>query len=132
MANVHPWFSGTSIQDAARWTFNYFNETNVYVASVYAATALANKPQMYIGETGWPTSSLITEEKTKASEPYLQIFIDRFVCTANSQGVKYFLHEFTDIPWKQLVLYAGTDGFGGLFNSNKTLKALTLPDCSHD
>jgi exo-beta-1,3-glucanase (GH17 family) len=52
------------------------------------------------------------------------------VCTANTQGVKFFFFEFTDIPWKER-LYPGMEGFWGLFNSNKTLKALTLPDCLH-
>jgi len=90
---------------------------------------------MYIAETGWPTFSSTAEEKTdgasEASEPNLQIFIDNFVCTANTQSVKYFFFEFTDIPWKER-LFPGVEGFWGLFNGNKTLKALTLPDCSHE
>ncbi len=120
------WFSGTTVQDAVNWTFTFFKESNVGVAN-----ALANKPQMHIA-TGWPSYSSTVAEKTNnvtdASVPNLQIFI---VCTANTQGVRYFFSEFIDIPWRAR-LYPGVEGFYGLFNSNTTLKALTLPDCSHD
>jgi len=129
MSNVHAWFAETTIQDAANWTLTFFQQTNVDEANT-----LANKPQMYIAETGWPTYSSTAAEKTDnasdASEPNLQIFLNDFVCTANTQGVKYFFFEFTDIPWKAQ-MFPGVEGFWGLFHSNKTLKALTLPDCSH-
>ena len=131
MASVHPWFNRlTTVQDAATWTFTSFSETDVNMAN-----SVANKPQMYIAETGWPTFSSTAEGATngmsEASESNLQIYINNFVCTANTQSVKYFFFEFTDSLWMGR-LYPGVDGFWGLFNSNKTLKALTLPDCSHD
>ncbi len=129
MSSVRAWFATTTAQDAATWTFTSFNLTSVDVAN-----ALANKPQMYIAETGWPTfSSTATGHNpaSEASEPNLQIFLDNFVCTANTRGVKYFFFEFTDTPWKER-LYPGVEGFWGMFNSNKMLKALTLPDCPHD
>ena len=50
MANVHPWFANVSIDDAAGWTNQFFQETNVA-----AAAALSNNPKMYIAETGWPS-----------------------------------------------------------------------------
>ena len=50
MANVHPWFGNVSIQDAASWTWEFFQEQNVQPASL-----LSNKPTMYIAETGWPS-----------------------------------------------------------------------------
>ena len=52
MANVHPWFADTTIEDAAPWTFEFFQDTDVA-----AANAVSNKPAMYIAETGWPTVS---------------------------------------------------------------------------
>lgn len=52
MSNVHPWFANVSIDDAAAWTYEFFQENNVA-----AAQALSNKPQMFIAETGWPTVS---------------------------------------------------------------------------
>jgi exo-beta-1,3-glucanase (GH17 family) len=50
MANVHPWFGNVSIDTAAAWTYEFFEQTNVA-----AAAALSNKPTMYIAETGWPS-----------------------------------------------------------------------------
>ena len=130
MGSVHPWFGRSSVQDAANWTFNAFNKTNVNMAN-----SLENKPQMYIAETGWPTYSTTPEGASYGvsapSESNLQIYIDNFVCTANTQSIKYFFFEFTDSLWMEQ-RFPGVDGFWGLFNKNKTLKALTLPDCSHD
>jgi exo-beta-1,3-glucanase (GH17 family) len=74
------------------------------------------------------TTAEKTDGTSEASEPNQQIFFDTFVCTTNTQGVKYFFFEFTDILWKER-LYPGMEGFWGLLNSNKTPKALTLPDC---
>lgn len=53
MSNVHPWFANVSIDQAAAWTNEFFQETNVAVANT-----LSNKPQMYIAETGWPSVRL--------------------------------------------------------------------------
>lgn len=50
MSNVHPWFANVSVEQAAGWTANFFNEQNVQPAAL-----LANAPKMYIAETGWPS-----------------------------------------------------------------------------
>lgn len=50
MSNVHPWFANVSIEAAAGWVWDYFEQTNVEPAAL-----LSNKPYMYIAETGWPT-----------------------------------------------------------------------------
>jgi hypothetical protein len=65
MANVHPWFGHVSIADAATWTWDFFQQTDVA-----AATVLPNNPQMYIAETGWPSVM-----------PYL--FVECFVVEAD-------------------------------------------------
>lgn len=52
MANVHPWFANQSINDAAGWTWSFFETTDVALAQT-----LANQPDMSIAETGWPTVS---------------------------------------------------------------------------
>lgn len=62
MANVHPWFGDVPIDQAAEWTWNFFETTNVA-----AAAALPNKPPMYIAETGWPTVRLLTPLQLAAS-----------------------------------------------------------------
>jgi len=127
MVNVHAWHANILIQEAATWSFNSFNRTGVDLAST-----LPNKPQMYMTEAGWPTNSW--EPIISTSPPSvenLQLFINNFVCTANAQGTKYFFFEYMDMPWKERRL-PGVECFWGLFNSDRTLKAITLPDCAHE
>lgn len=127
MANVHPWFAKTSIRDAASWTATFFDETNVQPAAT-----LPNKPKMYIAETGWPSQSSdaanANDGVSDASEANLQIFLNDFVCQANTNGTGYFFFEFTDEPWKDEV-YGGVEGHWGLFHANRTMKRLAIPDC---
>lgn len=47
MANVHPWFANVSIDAAAGWTWDFFEDTDVALAQ-----NLSNKPDMSIAETG--------------------------------------------------------------------------------
>ena len=87
---------------------------------------------------GWPTNSLAPVVTTSPpSVKNLQLFINNFVCTASTQGIKYFFFEYMDMPWKQrrspdVEGSGGVEGFWGLFHSNRTLKAITLPDCAHE
>ncbi|KAK1231851.1 hypothetical protein PQX77_005065 [Marasmius sp. AFHP31] len=116
MANVHPWFANVTIQDAASWTNQFFQETNVQPAS-----QLSNKacPKMYIAETGWPTASSDKANESNgaatASLANLQTFMDTFVCQANTNGTGYFFFEFTDEKWKD-IQFGGVEGHWGLFN----------------
>jgi len=124
MVRVDLWDSSTRIQDAAKWTFDFFNETSLELAKSFVP-----KPEMYMTEVGWPTNSSASFflNPSAASVENLQIFINHFVCTANTQGVKYFFSDYMDNPWKER-RYSGS---WGLFNSDRTLKAITLPDCAH-
>ncbi|KAJ7904780.1 glycoside hydrolase [Mycena olivaceomarginata] len=128
MANVHPWFAAQSIQDAAGWTADFFSTTNVA-----AANALSNKPTMYIAETGWPTKSSSAAAESDgvsdASVANLQIYLDTFVCQANTNGTGYFYFEYFDEGWKD-VQFGGVEGWWGLFNADRTLKNVTIPDCT--
>ncbi|KXN88617.1 putative glucan endo-1,3-beta-glucosidase btgC [Leucoagaricus sp. SymC.cos] len=128
MSNVHPWFANVSVQNAASWTTQFFQETNVNPAN-----ALPNKPQMYIAETGWPTKSSdagnANNGASTASEANLQTFLDTFVCQSNSAGIGYFFFEFADEDWKDKQ-FGGVEGWWGLFNQNRTLKNLKIPTCT--
>ncbi|KAJ7044599.1 glycoside hydrolase [Mycena alexandri] len=128
MANVHPWFANEAIEDAAGWTAEFFATTNVA-----AAAALSNKPTMYIAETGWPTKSSsaadASDGPSTASVANLQIFIDTFVCQANQNQTGYFFFEYFDEGWKD-VQFGGVEGWWGLFNADRTLKNVTIPDCA--
>ncbi|KAG2028264.1 glycoside hydrolase superfamily, partial [Suillus americanus] len=100
MSNVHPWFANQSIDNAAAWTADFFNTTNVALAQ-----SLPNKPKMFIAETGWPTgtssyNSNPNDGPSLASVGNLQIFINDFACNATKNGTGYFFFEFSDEPWK--------------------------------
>jgi len=88
---------------------------------------------MYIAETGWPTASddagNANNGPSLASEANLDIFMQTFVCQANTNGTKYFFFEFFDEKWKALQ-FGGVEGHWGLFHQNKTLKNINIPDCS--
>ncbi|KAK4686138.1 hypothetical protein P7C73_g3992, partial [Tremellales sp. Uapishka_1] len=148
MANVHPWFGTVTIDDAAAWTYNFFQEFDVEVA----ATA-SNKPQAYIAETGWPTQSMNATEGNDgtpspggdASVANLQsksrdqvmcsgtklipepAFLDTFICQSNTNGTEYFYFEAFDEPWKEE--YGGVEPYWGLFDSDRNLKNVTIPSC---
>lgn len=128
LANDHPWFAGVSIDEAAQWTFDSFDEQNVQPAA-----ALPNKPKMYIAETGWPTNSVDKDTETnsggaEASVANLQTFLDTFVCKANQDGVGYFYFEFKDEKWKELQ-FGGVEGAWGIWNGDRTLKDIKIPTC---
>ncbi|KAJ3752493.1 glycoside hydrolase family 17 protein [Lentinula raphanica] len=128
MANVHPWFANVSIDQAAGWTWNFFETTDVALAK-----SLSNDPEMSIAETGWPTNSTNAGNESNgpstASEANLQTFLNTFVCQANANGTEYFFFEYFDETWKT-EKYGGVEGYWGLFYSNRTLKNIEIPDCS--
>jgi len=129
MANVHPWFANVSIEQAAGWTWQFFEDNDVA-----ASQATTKKPQMSIAETGWPTNSSDAGNESNgpsnASIANLQIYLDTFVCQANQNGTEYFFFEYFDEIWKDQQ-FGGVEGWWGLFNANRTLKAITIPDCAH-
>jgi len=129
MANVHPWFANVSIDQAAGWTWSFFQDTDVALSNT-----LSNKPTMSIAETGWPSNSSDVSNESNgpstATEPNLQTFIDTFVCQANANGTEYYFFEYFDETWKDIE-FGGVEGWWGLFYSNRTLKDITIPDCSN-
>jgi len=128
MANVHPWFGNVSIDQAAAWTYAFFEGQDVALTS-----NMSNHPTMYIAETGWPSnSSNLSNESngpSTASIANLQEFLDTYVCQANKNDTGYFYFEAFDEVWKD-IRFGGVEGHWGLFNSDKTLKNITIPTCS--
>ncbi|GAA5994614.1 hypothetical protein JCM5350_003964 [Sporobolomyces pararoseus] len=125
MANIHPWFGGVPIDEAAGWTWEYFQDNTVSVSE-----AVSNKPTAYIAETGWPTASMTPENATfegaVAGVSQLQTFLNTYPCQANSNGSYYFYFE----PWKEQ--FGGVEPYWGLFDHNRKLKDITFPDCAVD
>lgn len=131
MANTHPFFSGVTVEGAAQWTAQYLIDQEPHFATDAGKT-------LYSAEIGWPTDAMaggsLSANGSIASIPNTQTLLDTFVCAANSNITAggayahgYFWFELFDQAWK--VQYGGAEPFWGLFDQNRTLKALTIPTC---
>ncbi|EJU05048.1 glycoside hydrolase [Dacryopinax primogenitus] len=121
MQNGMPYRSNVSLQNAAQWTMTTYSSTT---------SALSNTTH-YIGETGWPSSVLPGDTQEPTATPQsLQTFLDGFVCQANGNETGYFWYEAFDELWRE-GMYGGAEGGWGVFTSDKKLKNVLLPNCSH-
>ncbi|ORX92223.1 glycoside hydrolase [Basidiobolus meristosporus CBS 931.73] len=119
--NVHPFFAGTTVEDAATWTFQYFQEHDVDVAAKVGKKAV-------ISEVGWPTGGA-SDRGAVASVANLQKLLDTFVCEANKRKVPNFFFEIFDEPWK-IIFNEPRETMWGVFTDKKQLKSgITLPNC---
>lgn len=94
MSNIHPFFAGVPVDEAAGWTYSFWQMKDVPL------TKGSDKPQI-ISETGWPSSggndcgTLTTECPTPDSGSVAGIdemntFMGDFVCQALENGTDYF------------------------------------------
>lgn len=137
--NNHPFFGGVPIDQAAGWVWDYTNNNDPGIA-VQAAT---NKPEVFIAEVGWPSGANDTASATYqaavAGVSELQTFLDTYVCQSNANvtaengsdvpSSKSFFFELMDEEWKDK-MYGGVEGHWGLFDTDKQLKNITIPDCA--
>jgi len=94
MANVHPFFGGVPADQAAGWTWNFWQENDVVLTQ-----GMTNKTNV-IAETGWPsqggndcgTSTTCTTSTagSVAGIDEMNTFLSGWVCTALSNGTEYF------------------------------------------
>ncbi|KAI7860193.1 glycoside hydrolase superfamily [Circinella umbellata] len=136
MDNVHPFFAGTLVEDAANWTWEYFFNVDQYPTLLTAKqldlNASQTKPAI-ISEVGWPTYP--KDSKVKAAEPSVdnqRILLETFICEANKRQVPYFWFEFKDQPWKAIEFNETRESYWGLFDKDLKLKHARLPDCYTD
>lgn len=93
LSNVHPFFAGVTVEDAASWTWEFWQSHNV------ALTKGTNKKNI-IAEVGWPTgggnncgSNGKCSSKTDGSVAgvdELNQFMSDWVCQALENGTNYF------------------------------------------
>jgi exo-beta-1,3-glucanase (GH17 family) len=94
MSNIHPFFAGVPVDEAAGWTWNFWQTKDAPL------TQGSNKPQI-ISETGWPSGggndcgTLTTTCATPTSGSVAGIkemntFMADFVCQALDNGTDYF------------------------------------------
>ncbi|CAG8629276.1 1687_t:CDS:2 [Ambispora leptoticha] len=120
-ANVHPYFGGVAVANAATWTFQFFEENDVAPAAKQNKTAV-------ISEVGWPTNGA-PDQGAIATVPNLNTFIQSFLCQANSKGYRYYYFESFDTPWKTQ-MFTVLEGSWGLFYPDRSLKpGVSIPNC---
>ncbi|KAI9726958.1 MAG: hypothetical protein M1828_000306 [Chrysothrix sp. TS-e1954] len=139
MSNIHPFFGGVAVHEAAAWTYSFWQNNDVAVAP--------KATKQVIAEVGWPSeggndcgdNSKGDEVKCENSTDgavagidEMNTFLEDWACQALSNGTQYFWFEAFDEPWK---IQYDTPGEGwedhwGLFDVNRKLKSgLKIPDC---
>ncbi len=94
MSNIHPFFAGVPVEQAAGWTWNFWQTKN---GPLVAGT---DKPEV-ISETGWPsgggndcgtldTKCPTPESGSVAGIDEMNTFMEDFVCQAMDNGTDYF------------------------------------------
>ncbi|OKL61158.1 hypothetical protein UA08_03826 [Talaromyces atroroseus] len=134
MANVHPFFGGVQVDQAAAWTVEFFDEHDVSLTSGTNKSAI-------ISEVGWPSGggndcgNNNCQDSTSGSVAgidEMNKFLSDWVCQALNNGTKYFWFEAFDEPWKVIYNTPGKDWEDqwGLMDAARNLKpGLTIPDC---
>ncbi|KAF9896233.1 hypothetical protein BX616_007852 [Lobosporangium transversale] len=122
--NLHPFFSGAPVSEAASWFWKYYEQSVKPAVNAGNTTPI----DIWITEVGWPTFPANANVNASIpSIPNLQTFIDTWLCDANAKKLPYYYFEFFDAPWKVWPGHA-VEGFWGLLTIDKKLK-VKLPDC---
>ncbi|KAJ9131731.1 Endo-beta-1,3-glucanase [Pleurostoma richardsiae] len=134
MANIHPFFGGVNAEDAASWTWTFWETHN---GPFFKSDTSKN----VISETGWPSqggtdcgTTSITDcpDAAVAGIDELNQFMDDWVCAALTNGTEYFWFEAFDEPWK-IQFDTGDQNWEdhwGLMDVNRNLKkGVKIPDC---
>jgi exo-beta-1,3-glucanase (GH17 family) len=135
MSNVHPFFGGVAVDQAAAWTWTFWESHDV------SLTQGATKQQV-ISEVGWPsgggndcgTTAGCSNAQAGAVSGIDEMnkFMSDFVCQSLSNRTEYFWFEAFDEPWKAQFNVPGQEWEDkwGLMDAARNLKAgLNIPDC---
>lgn len=134
MANIHPFFGGVNADDAASWTYSFWENNN-------GAYFKSDTSKNIIAETGWPSqggtdcgTDTVTDcpDGSVAGIDEMNTFMSNWVCQALTNGTQYFWFESFDEPWK-IMYNTGSQNWEdhwGLMDVNRNLKSgVTIPDC---
>ncbi|KAL2849197.1 glycoside hydrolase superfamily [Aspergillus pseudoustus] len=135
MSNVHPFFGGVEVDNAASWTWSFWNNHN---APLTKGTSKGN----VIAEVGWPSGGgndcgdgancPDTTSGAVASVENMNIFMADWVCQALENGTDYFWFEAFDEPWKAQYNEGKMqwEDKWGLMDPGRNLKpGIKIPDC---
>jgi len=136
MANIHPFFGGVPVEQAAGWTWNFWQNVDVPLTR-----GMTGKTHI-ISEVGWPSAGgndcgLTTKCPDSTSGSVAGIseinrFLDDWVCGSMANGTNYFYFEAFDEPWKVMFNTPGQEWEDkwGLMDVDRNLKpGIVIPDC---
>ena len=92
MSNIHPFFAGVTSQEAAGWTWDFWQNNDVTLTT---GTSKKN----IISEVGWPSGGgndcgagtcTSSTEGSVAGIAEMNTFMDSFVCQSLANGTDYF------------------------------------------
>jgi exo-beta-1,3-glucanase (GH17 family)/cellulose synthase/poly-beta-1,6-N-acetylglucosamine synthase-like glycosyltransferase len=89
-AHILPYWEGVPADQALKFTVDRYNQLR---------KAFPDKP-ILIAEVGWPSHGN-RQEQAVASQMNQARFLRRFLNTAQTQGMDYFIMEAFDQPWKR-------------------------------
>jgi len=117
MFNAFTFWEGSTPQDGLAAMQNHFS---------YMQT-IAQGKTIWLGETGWPTQG-DRQAYAVPSVENQQIYLQSFVCWANSANINYFWFEANDEQWK--VAQGAIETSFGLHTQDRVPKASFTIDCS--
>ncbi|KAI9593942.1 glycoside hydrolase superfamily, partial [Syncephalis fuscata] len=115
LGNIHPYFASTSIGDAPKWTWDFYQKT---------IGASSGKPGI-ISETGWPTNGA-SKGSAVPSVANLQSYIDNFLCQTQAKNIPCYFFEAFDAAWK--TSEEAVEKSWGLLTKDRKLK-IRVPRC---
>ncbi|KAF2279619.1 glycoside hydrolase [Westerdykella ornata] len=138
MSNVHPFFAGVTAEEAAGWTWTFWQTHDVILTK--------NDPNIkqIVAEVGWPSGGgnncggspcTSKTQGSVASVENLNTFMESWVCPSLKNGTEYFWFSAFDEPWKVKFNEDGKEWEDkwGLMDVNRKLKpGVKVPDCGGD
>jgi exo-beta-1,3-glucanase (GH17 family) len=138
MSNIHPFFAGVTAEEAAGWTWSFWQNKDV-VLTTGASTGKDTK--QIISEVGWPSeggnscgarSCVGDTEGSVAGIEEMNTFMESWVCESLRNQTMYFWFETFDEPWKVRFNEPGKeweDKWGLMDVDRKLKKGIRIPDC---
>lgn len=104
MSNVHPFFAGVDVGNAASWTWDFWQSHDVVLTS-------GDESRQVIAETGWPSGGgtdcgnpsntcAAGQTGSVASVANMNTFMEDWVCQALANKTNYFWFSAFDEAWK--------------------------------
>jgi len=125
LCNGFSYWQGQTIANATK---SFFDDVMQSFGHIQALSGSLDKPELWVGETGWPTDGS-TYEAATPSVANAQTYWSTGICGILAWGVKVFSFEAFDEPWKPKS--TGQDGkvadetHWGVYNADRTPKYKT-------